>query len=65
MNDSDRPLKHNPFEKLGTLLKVKAVLRPVPIKKTVVEPVNVCPTLDHEESAFREAIGRRQANGQG
>jgi DNA-nicking Smr family endonuclease len=56
MNDSDSPLKHNPFEKLGTLLKVKAVPRLVPIKKTVVEPVNVSPTPDHEESAFREAM---------
>jgi DNA-nicking Smr family endonuclease len=56
MNDSDSPLKHNPFEKLGTLLKAKPVLRPVPIKKTVAEPINVCPTSDHEESAFREAM---------
>jgi DNA-nicking Smr family endonuclease len=34
MNDSDSPLKYNPFETLGKLLKDKAVLRPVPIKKS-------------------------------
>ena len=33
MNDSDNLLKYNPFETLGKLLKDKAVLRPVPIKK--------------------------------
>jgi DNA-nicking Smr family endonuclease len=56
MNDSDIPLKHNPFEKLGTLLKVKAVPRPAPIQKTVVEPVKVCSPSENEESAFREAM---------
>ena len=36
MDDSESPLKHNPFEKLGRLLKDKAVLRPVPVKKPIV-----------------------------
>lgn len=36
MNDSDSPLKHNPFTALGKLLKDKAILRPVPIIKPVV-----------------------------
>ena len=33
MNDPDSPLKHNPFEKLGKLLKDKTVLRPVPVNR--------------------------------
>ncbi len=61
MNDSDSPLKHNPFEKLGRLLKAKAVLRPVPVKpivpvkKPVAEPAEA-PKPVNEESAFREAM---------
>lgn len=37
MNDSDSPLKHNPLGSLGKLLKDKAVLPPVPIKKPDVD----------------------------
>jgi DNA-nicking Smr family endonuclease len=61
MDDSDSPLKHNPFEKLGKLLKAKAVLRPVParpivpMKKKVAEPAEA-PKPVNEESAFREAM---------
>jgi hypothetical protein len=29
VDDADSPLKHNPFEKLGKLLKDKAVMRPL------------------------------------
>jgi DNA-nicking Smr family endonuclease len=36
MDDSDSPLKYNPFATLGELLKDKVVLRPVPIKKPAV-----------------------------
>ena len=62
MNDSDSPLKHNPFEKLGKLFKDKAVLRQVPIKKPIVSPkIRVtepaeAPKSVNEESAFREAM---------
>ena len=61
MDDSESPLKHNPFEKLGKLFKDKAVLRPVPVKpivpvkKSVAEPAEA-PQPVSEESAFREAM---------
>jgi len=56
MDDSDGPLKHNPFATLGELLKDKAILRPVPIKKPVVstkkqvtEPAEACAQSVNEE----------------
>ncbi len=61
MDDSESPLKQNPFEKLGMLLKAKAVLRPVPVKpivsveKPIAEPAEA-PQPVSEESAFREAM---------
>ena len=36
MNDSDSPLKYNPFGTLGKLLKDIAVLRPAPLEKPVL-----------------------------
>ena len=63
MDDSDSPLKYNPFGTLGELLKDKVVLRPVPIKKPIVstkksvtEPAEACAQSVNEESAFREAM---------
>ena len=62
MNDSDSPLKHNPFVKLGKLFKDKAVLRQEPVKKPIVSPrIQVtepakAPKPVDEESAFREAM---------
>jgi DNA-nicking Smr family endonuclease len=61
MNDPDSPLKHNPFEKLGKLLKDKTVLRPVPVKPIVPVKIQVmepaeAPKPVNEESAFREAM---------
>lgn len=55
-------VKYNPFEKLGELLKDKAVLPPVPVKKPIVSikkqvpgPAEA-PKPVNEESAFREAM---------
>lgn len=62
MNDSDSSLKYNPFGTLGKLLKDKAVLRPVPMKKPIVPIKKQVPELAkapkpvNEESAFREAM---------
>lgn len=69
MDDSDSPLKYNPFGTLGKLLKDKAVLRPAPIKKPGVStkepgvatikrvpaPAEASKSVN-EESAFREAM---------
>jgi DNA-nicking Smr family endonuclease len=70
MNDSDSPLKYNPFGTLGELLKDKAILRPVPTikpdvstknsgvstEKRVTEPAEASATSVNEESAFQEAM---------
>jgi DNA-nicking Smr family endonuclease len=61
MDDSESPLKHNPFEKLGKLLKDKAVLRPVPVKPIVPAKIQVTEPAEahtsvNEERAFREAM---------
>jgi DNA-nicking Smr family endonuclease len=63
MSDSDGPLKHNPFEALGALLKKKAVFCPLPpaqpigtIPRNVSEPAAALVIKDNEESAFRKAM---------
>jgi DNA-nicking Smr family endonuclease len=63
MNDSDGPLKHNPLEALGALLKKKAVLCPIsPAQPNGSNPSNASePAValvikDNEEGAFREAM---------
>ncbi len=63
MDDSDSPLKHNPLEKLGKLIKDKVILRPVPIikpdvpiRKQVTLPTESRTTADNEEIVFREAM---------
>jgi DNA-nicking Smr family endonuclease len=62
MDDSDSPLKHNPFGTLGKLLKDKAILHPVPTIKPVVSTkkqipeLEACVTSVNEESAFWEAM---------
>jgi DNA-nicking Smr family endonuclease len=56
MNDSDSPLKHNPFEGLKKLLKDKPVLCPELPKEPQKEPTeNDTPPVD-EKSAFQEAM---------
>jgi DNA-nicking Smr family endonuclease len=63
MNDSNSPLKHNPFETLGKLFKDKVVLCPlppqkpiVPTKKQAAGPAEACAGSFNEESVFREAM---------
>ena len=63
MNDSDSPLRHNPFETLGELLKDKVVLRVEPpknlkvqLKKRVTEPVEAIVPSANDDNAFQEAM---------